>query len=292
MALREGRVRREEVRSAGRLPDVAPRVAARPLLAPLAVVLAVGQAAWLGYPLVRSRVLSLEESAAARGERLAHTLGCFACHGAGGAGGTGNPGSKEISVPAFTERTQMMYVRDEEDLREYILDGAPRRRREDPEYRARMAAAAIRMPAYRPFVTAAEVEDLVAYLRATSGQVVPDQATLARGAELAGELGCFSCHGPLGGGGVANPGSLKGYIPAFWGEDFDDLVRDDAELRAWIADGEIPRIADHPIGRRWFRRQAIKMPAYGRFLPPADVDALVAYVRWIRAGAWRRDGVR
>jgi mono/diheme cytochrome c family protein len=253
----------------------------------LLIALAVLESAWLAYPAVRARVLGIEETPAARGQRLASDLGCFACHGPGGGGGTKNPGSEEGSVPAFTERTQMMYVKTPDDLREYVLDGAPRRKREDPDYRAKMEAAAIRMPAYRSFVSAAEVEDLVSYLRAASGQILPDQERAARGADLATELGCGACHGPLGAGGARNPGSFKGYVPAFWGADFDDLVRDDDELRTWIAKGEIPRIVEHPIGGRFFRRQAIKMPAYGRFVGEEDIDALVAWVRWIHAGGWR-----
>jgi len=253
----------------------------------LLFALAVLETAWLAYPAVRARVLGLEDTPAARGQRLAAELGCFACHGPGGAGGTKNPGSEEGSVPAFTERTQMMYVKTTDDLREYVLDGAPRRKRDDPDYRAKVEATAIRMPAFRRFVSAADVENLVAYLRAASGQVLPDETRAARGADLAGELGCAACHGPLGGGGVRNPGSFKGYIPAFWGSDFDDLVRDDDELRTWITKGEIPRIVEHPIGGHFFRRQAIKMPAYGRFVADEDVDALVAWVRWVHAGGWR-----
>jgi len=249
--------------------------------------LAIVEGVWLAYPVLRARVLALEETPAARGQRLAAALGCFGCHGPGGSGGTRNPGSEEGTVPAFTERTQMMYVKSVEDLREYVLDGAPRRKREDPDYRAKAEAAALRMPAYRDFLSAAQVEDLVAYLRAASDQILPDDALAARGAELAAELRCFACHGPLGAGGVPNPGSLKGYIPAFWGADFDDLVRDDAELRRWIGEGKIPRIIEHPVGGYFTRRQAIKMAAYGRFLPEADLNALAAYVRWIRAGAWR-----
>src|SRR5262245_29826121 len=215
-------------------------------------VLAVLQTAWLAYPAVRARVLALEGTPAERGHRHALRLGCFSCHGPGGMGGTKNPGSEEGTVPAFTERTQMMYVKTPEDLREYVLDGAPRRKREDPDYREKMEAAALKMPAYRRFVGAAEVEDLVAYLRASSGLIVPDEALAARGADLATELSCFVCHGALGAGGTENPGSFKGYIPALWGADFDDLVRDDQELRAWIADGEIARITQHPIGGWWF----------------------------------------
>jgi mono/diheme cytochrome c family protein len=249
--------------------------------------LVVAQAVWLFYPAVRVRMLSLEDSPVARGQRLALDLGCFACHGPGGAGGTPNPGSEEGTVPAFTERTQMMYVKTTDDLREYVLDGAPRRKREDPDYRKEMEAAALRMPAYRPFVTAAQVEDLVAYLRAASDQVLPDETLAARGSELALTHGCFACHGPLGAGGVQNPGSLKGYVPSFWGADFDELVQNDEELHGWIADGEIPRIAQHPIGSRFLRGQAIKMPAYGKHVPEPDIEALEAYVRWVRAGAWR-----
>ena len=83
------------------------------------------------------------------------------------------------------------------------------------------------------------------------------------------------------------PGSFKGYIPGFWGDDYDELVRSDDELRQWLADGHIPRITEHPIGGWFFRRQAAKMPAYGRFLAPEDIAALGAYVKWIRAGSWR-----
>ena len=51
--------------------------------------------------------------------------------------------------------------------------------------------------------------------------------------------------------------------------------------------GEIGRITEHPVGGWFFRRQASKMPAYGKFLSPDDVGAIGAYVKWIRAGSWR-----
>src|SRR4029077_16567109 len=186
----------------------APVKATRMLVARILVGVAILETAWLLYPLVRARILALEETPAARGQRLAAELGCFACHGPGGGGGTKNPGSEEDTVPAFTERTQMMYVKGADDLREYALDGPPRRKRDDPDYRAKMQAAALRMPAYRDVVTPAQLEDLVAYLRAASGQVLPDQDLAARGADLAADLGCVACHGPLGGGGSPNPGAF------------------------------------------------------------------------------------
>ncbi len=189
-------------------------------------------------------------------------------------------------MPSPTRMVDWRAAADPDDLREYVLDGAPKRRREDPDYVARMEKAGLRMPAYRPFVTAAQVEDLVAYLRATSGQIIPEEDLARKGADLAIELDCFSCHGPLGAGGVPNPGSFKGYIPGFWGADFDELVENDEELHQWIADGKIPRIAEHPVGKVFFNRQAAKMPAYGAFVKPGEVEALAAYVKWIRAGAW------
>src|SRR6266550_1386151 len=219
----------------------------RRTLARTLVALVVVETGWLSYPTLRARLLALEETPARRGQRLAAELGCFSCHGPGGGGGTKNPGSEEGTVPAFTGRTQMMYMKTTDDLREYVLDGAPRRKRDDADYRAKVEKAALRMPSYRRFVTARQVDDLVAFLRAASGQLLPDEARAARGGEIAGDL----------------------------------------ELRTWIAKGELARVAEHPIGGGFFRRQAIKMPAYEHFVPEADVDALAAYVRWIRAGSWK-----
>src|SRR5436190_11839442 len=124
----------------------------------LAIIAAL-ETGWLLYPVVRRVVLAIEETPAARGRRLAAELGCFTCHGPDGGGGTKNPGSQEGEVPAFTEQTQMMYVKTTDDLREYILDGAPKRRRDDPDYVARMEAAAFRMPAYRALVSTRQVDD-------------------------------------------------------------------------------------------------------------------------------------
>jgi mono/diheme cytochrome c family protein len=77
-------------------------------------------------------------------------------------------------------------------LREYILDGAPAKKRARPEYEVEMANQAIRMPAFRNFVSDAEVDDLVAYLRATSGLLEPPAEPAVRVAELAAVNGCFA----------------------------------------------------------------------------------------------------
>jgi len=259
----------------------------RGLVLAVVAALALVETAWLAYPWVRDLVFPPEVGSAARGYQVALSKGCFACHGPGGMGGVHNPGSKEGEVPAFTEQTQMMYVKNTDEIREYILDGAPKRRRDDKDYEEQRKKAGLQMPAYRDHISGAELEDLVAYLRATSGQILPEEKLAARGAELVAELGCFSCHAPMGAGGVPNPGAFKEYIPGFWGTDYEELVLNDDELRQWIAEGHLDRIDSNPLARWYFDNQRTKMPAYGDYISADDVAALAAYVKWLHAGGWK-----
>lgn len=247
-------------------------------------VVAAGLIAWISAPLLRDAVLRPEASEALRGRERAQELGCFGCHGPGGRGGVGNPGSRRETIPGFTGSTLMMYVHDEDEIRQYVLDGRPDRLAGDADYEAEMAAQAIRMPAYRGVLAPGDLELLLAYIRQVSGMVEPEAEPAKTGAEVAARMGCFGCHGALGMGGVDNPGSLKGYVPGFLGEDFRELVRDDAELREWILKGKLARIEQHWIGGWFSRRQLVQMPAYEKFLSPQEVDALVAFVRWIASG--------
>ena len=70
-----------------------------------------------------------------------------------------------------------------------------------------------------------------------------DQTPAARGAVLANELGCLNCHGPAGGGGVPNPGSRDGEIPAFDGGVAMMYVENETEIREWILYGEPRRLS-------------------------------------------------
>jgi mono/diheme cytochrome c family protein len=241
--------------------------------------------AWLAYPRARGIVLPLEASAALRGRDVAASLGCFACHGAEGRGGVTNPGNSRETIPGFTGSTLMMYVHDDREIRDYILDGKPKRLADDPDYIAAQKAQAITMPAFRDVVSAEQVDLLVAFVRHVSGLVVPKIEPAEGGAEIARRMGCHGCHGALGMGGRSNPGSLKGYIPGFGGDDFRELVRNDDELREWIREGSLGRINQDWIGGRFAERQLIKMPAYKRFLSDREIEALISYVRWINSGA-------
>jgi mono/diheme cytochrome c family protein len=243
------------------------------------------------YPTVRDLVLDAEETAAARGHEIALGAGCFSCHGPGGRGGVNNPGSRDGTVPAFVEGEPMMWVNSEQEIREYILDGAPQRKRENPRYARQQAEQLLTMPAYRGYLSEAEVDDIVAYIRAMSGLAAPTDEAALLGQDLAYKFGCFDCHGPMGAGGVGNPGSLKGYIPGWWGKDFDDLVRSDDDLREWIREGRLQRLEDNPIARHFTGGQRIQMPAYKGALDDAQVDALMAYVRWVNQGDWQSTGM-
>jgi len=241
----------------------------------------------LMYPRVRNLVLGVEVTPAERGYQVAMNAGCFNCHGPNGIGGVKNPGSAYDEVPGFAGGTPMMWCNSEQELREYVLNGAPARKLADPQYKKEMEAQLLVMPAYLDYLSRRQVDDLIVYLRAVSGLITPTDELAAGGQELAYRYGCFNCHGPMGAGTSKNIGSLKGYIPGWWGNDFRELVRSDDELRAWIHDGEIERIRNHPIGRYFTRSQRVFMPAYHDFMPEKDLKALMQYVRWVNAGDWQ-----
>jgi mono/diheme cytochrome c family protein len=239
------------------------------------------------YPAARDRALGVELTAAERGARTAAGAGCFDCHGPLGSGGVKNPGSADGEVPGFSGGTPMMWAKSEDEIREYILDGAPARKRNDLRHQQQMQAQLLTMPAYRGYLGADEVDALIVYIRAVSGLIVPPDALAAQGQDLAVRLACFQCHGPMGSGGSKNLGSFKGYIPGWWGSDFRELVRNDDELRDWLRDGQIARLRDHPIAKHFLHGQRISMPGYKNFITDQQLRALIRYVRWVNDGAWQ-----
>ncbi|HEU4365599.1 MAG TPA: c-type cytochrome, partial [Candidatus Krumholzibacteria bacterium] len=216
------------------------------------------------------------------GYALAERLGCHGCHGPRGVGGTPNPGSKEMEIPSWDGGTPMMYAESEAELREWILDGVPKRLAQEHEHAhdhtAGRTSLPIHMPAYRDIIRADQVDLLVSYVKAVALWDPLPEAAL-RGRRTAARLGCFGCHGPGGMIGMANAGSFKGYIPPWRGKDFAELVRNDAELRSWILDGKIARFESNAIARFFTRRQVIQMPAYRDVVTDTEVDDIVAYIQ-------------
>jgi mono/diheme cytochrome c family protein len=213
---------------------------------------------------------SANVGAVQRGADLARVQGCLGCHG-----GTG---SVSTLPRLFTELDDV----ERGTLREWILDGMPQRVRQDPELRAALDTAIIQMPAWRERLDDAQVDDLIAFIRAEAVADVPEDPLARSGHAAAERLGCFRCHGPGGRGAGRNPGSLKGYIPPWDGPDFTELVVDSTELREWILHGRPRRLQENPLARFFLDRQAIRMPAFGRQITEEDVKALEAYIGWLR----------
>lgn len=222
-----------------------------------------------------------------RGVALARELGCFSCHGDLGANGVGDPLSRTGEVPSWGGGEWMMYVHSDDDVRRYILHGGL----DEPSGDGDPAAAdeggaveqAIEMPAYRDRVDNREVDDLVATFKVLSRMTQPPaDSAERRGRDLADRWRCFGCHGAAGSGGLPNPGSFTGFIPGWYGADFEDLVRDRTEFDAWIRDGSIARLSGNPVAAWFLRRQRIDMPLYEAFTD-AQLDDLWAYTRWLAA---------
>ena len=250
------------------------------LVAALLVLLMI-ESAFLAWPVIQRTFLSQKTTPVERGYKVAEQMGCFTCHGPLGKSGIKNPGAPEGEVPAWDGGNYMMYVASPEEIREWILYGAPKRKLEDPFYREQMSQATIRMPAYEGFLSEQDLKDLVSFYKAVAwAEKPPSEAALGR--SVARANGCFSCHGEEGRARQPNPGSFKGYIPSWQGDDFAELVLDENELRSWITDGGIPRLINNPAARLFIERQRIQMPAYKDVLSKQDTDRLVAYIMWLR----------
>lgn len=226
-----------------------------------------------------NRGLQPERSRAARGEEVARAAGCFACHGPGAVRGITDPSLPGARVPSWDGRELATLAKDLGELREWIADGHPQRL-------APAGGSAVErfipMPAYRKRLTADELDAVLAYVVAVSGFDPGIGDAAYEGRVLAEKLGCFGCHGPSGMGGLGNPGSFKGYIPAWDGADFGELVRSDQELDEWILDGRPRRLWENPLARRFLERQLIQMPAYRRFLSDDQLGKLRAYINHLR----------
>jgi len=244
------------------------------------------ESAGIVFLLTRERWRRQAESRpVARGERVAASLGCFACHGPGGTRPIPNPGARGGEVPQWAGGTWMMWNDSEDDVRAWILDGHPESREPDP-------GALIKMPTYRGRVGGQDLEDLVAYVLAVSQFGWPEAPGVSEGRDVAVRFGCFGCHGPEGRGLVLNPGSFTGYIPPWDGEEYLELVRSDEEFRQWVRQGTSERFRKNPLARRFLERQAVPMPAYEERISDQELEKLLAYVRWLREKPARARGAR
>jgi mono/diheme cytochrome c family protein len=193
----------------------------------------------------------------------AHTFvqfACVQCHGFRGRGGV------DPAVPALTTAGHSLTVA---QLTHVINHGLGESANPKQPY----------MPVWGEVISATQVHDLVAYIRAglpsvsdTEPVVIPrGQGPAVAGAALYVRYGCINCHGPNGLGGVSNPLSADKSIPPLSGGGFRHDFPTDQAIAVVIRSGSV-------IGRA----PIVSMPHWGGIIPPQDVQSLVAYLKTLK----------
>ncbi|BBD98819.1 cytochrome-c oxidase, cbb3-type subunit III [Sphingobium amiense] len=181
--------------------------------------------------------------AAVEGGRAAFRVHCVQCHGSGAAGSKGYPNLND---------DDWLWGGDLATIEQTIFDGV-----RNPDHTATRMS---QMPAFGrdQLLTAAQVDDVVAYVRAISRQDRPG-ATAQRGARLFAD-NCAVCHGPTGHGSreLGAPNLTDGI---------------------WLYGGDPDTIRETV----WNSRQGV-MPRWGDKLDSATVRMLAAYVHSLGGG--------
>ena len=250
------------------------------LFAALVVALLLALAA---LPVTRWALNRRELNPILRGRLLAAEQGCVTCHWPWAQREIPNPGSRWSSVPLLAHGNARMYAADRAELEQYIRFGAPTAWLDDPTIAARLESQHLKMPAYDERLSDTEIADLVAFASAVERVDLPGTESAAKGRQLAWKHGCLVCHGIEGSGGLANPGSLGGFVPGFLGSNFAEMVRDEEEFREWVVDGRSSRLEGNPLIRFFLRRQRISMPAYGELLSDEEIGRVWQWVVEMRA---------
>ena len=98
------------------------------------------------------------------GRQVALRFGCFNCHGPQGRGAPPNPRSLKGYIPSWDGADLPELARDDQEIRDWIVDGGTRRLTASRLARFFLERQTIRMPAYRGFMTESETGLLVDYI--------------------------------------------------------------------------------------------------------------------------------
>ena len=196
----------------------------------------------------------------AAGAHTFQTFACAQCHGMNGRGGV-NP-----NVPALTGAAKTLSVA---QLHTIINKGLGVS--SDPTRPF--------MPVWGPLMSAQQVNDLVAYIRAGLPDVpgaVPVSVPTGQGKAVAGaalyvRYGCINCHGPNGLGGVPNPAAPDKTIPPLSGADFRGEFNTDAKIIDFINTGSV-------LGGP----ALVAMPHWGGIISDPDLASIAAYIKTLK----------
>lgn len=99
-----------------------------------------------------------------------------------------------------------------------------------------------------------------------------------RGARLAGQEGCLSCHVPKGSQEFANPGSRWGTIPSFYRGNAMMYMKSPEDVANFIAEGHAPGASGRPASLKNDLSPPFKMRAFGERLSKEQIGDLAAFV--------------
>jgi mono/diheme cytochrome c family protein len=105
------------------------------------------------------------EEKAEAGRQAALRMGCFSCHGPQGRGNPANPRSLKGYIPSWDGPDFPDLVQSDAEIREWILDGSPKRLRENSFARWFLEHQVLQMPAYRGRITEQELHTIMDYIR-------------------------------------------------------------------------------------------------------------------------------
>lgn len=117
------------------------------------------------YFMAASGMRTVADPTASLGRDLVRRHRCEACHGIGGSGGVRNPGSLKGYVPGWLRADYADLVRNDEELKEWILDGGIRRFAADRFARHFVTRQRLQMPAYKQTLSAGDAGAIGAYIR-------------------------------------------------------------------------------------------------------------------------------
>ncbi len=134
------------------------------------------------------------------------------------------------------------------------------------------------MPAYGSRLTVRKRNNLALAVGVLTGLAgIPEDPELAAGHDIARQMECFRCHGPLGSGGVANPGSLSGAVPGWMRPDAGKALSSPDAFAALLQSGATPKRVPLP----WVPGPVLRMPAFGPKLDSTETDLLRRYLVWL-----------
>jgi len=239
------------------------------VLSVLALAFAAGLAGWVIGHVTRSTAVSAAATTTAVVAIDPHVaagahdfvgFACAQCHGDRGQGGVSQ------DVPALTNVASSLTPA---QLRHIIDHGLGESANPTKPY----------MPVWGQVISAQQVNDLIAYLRAelpavptaTPPPIPKGQGAAVAGAALYARFGCVNCHGPNGLGGVPNPQSPDKTIPPLSGADFRHQFNTDKKITDVIRSGSV--IGKAPI---------VSMPHWGGIITTAQMQQLVAYLKTLK----------